>query len=282
MAEIAPSVMKALRTRKTGHHSAPSFEEHTQHQCDAMNETAGKLEDYDCPKCRNKGVVYFVGKDGEIKCRECSCMAIRASMARIRGSGLKNLLTIYTFDRFKAETPLQRLMKTTAQNYLNSKDGNWFFIGGQSGAGKSHICTAIAGELLHRDIAVRYMLWKDESTKIKAVITDENEYDRLIAPFKTVPVLYIDDLFKPTYDERGQKRQPSAGDISLAFEILNSRYIAGLHGKSGITIISSEWTIEELQHVDPAVGGRIFQMSRGFCISITPGESKNYRLRRQK
>lgn len=274
--------MKALRARKTGHHSVPSFEEHTQHQCDAMNETAGKLEDYDCPKCKNKGVIYFVGEDGEIKCRKCSCMAIRASMARIRKSGLKNLLSIYTFDRFKTETPLQRQMKAAAERYLKDQTGSWFFVGGQSGAGKSHICTAIAGELLHRGEAIRYMLWKDESTKIKAAITDEKEYDRLVAPFKTVPVLYIDDLFKPTYDEHVRKRQPSAGDVSLAFEILNSRYIAGLHGQRGITIISSECTMEELQRVDPAVGGRIFQMSQGYCISVTQGESKNYRLRRQK
>ena len=243
-----------------------------------MNATAGKLEDYDCPKCKNKGVIYFVSEGGEIKCRECSCMAIRASMARIRNSGLQNLLNIYTFSRFQTDTPLQKLIKSTADRYLDDRSSSWFFIGGQSGAGKSHICTAIAGELLKCGKAVRYMLWKDESTKIKAVVNDENEYDRLISPLKTVPVLYIDDLFKPVYDDdRGQKRQPSPGDISLAFEIINSRYIAGPHG---VTIISSEWTMDELQRIDPAVGGRIFQMSQDYCISITPGENKNYRLRR--
>lgn len=264
---------------RQGNRSAPSFEEHTQHQCDAMNATAGKLEDYDCPKCRNKGVIYFVGEGGEIKCRECACMAIRASMARIRNSGLQNLLDIYTFSRFRTETPLQKLMKSTAEQYLDDSDGSWFFVGGQSGAGKSHICTAVAGELLKRGEAVRYMLWKDESTKIKAAINDEDEYDRLISPLKAVQVLYIDDLFKPVYDDRGVRRQPSPGDISLAFEIINSRYIAG---PSGVTIISSEWTMDELQRIDPATAGRIFQKAQDYCISITPGKDRNYRLRRQK
>ena len=264
---------------RQGNRSAPSFEEHTQHQCDAMNATAGKLEDYDCPKCRNKGVVYFIGEDGEIYCRECACMAIRSSMARIRNSGLQNLLDLYTFSKFQTETPLQKLMKSTAEQYLNDRDGSWFFIGGQSGAGKSHICTAIAGELLKRGEAVRYMLWKDESTKIKAAINDEDEYDRLISPLKTVQVLYIDDLFKPVYDDRGTRRQPSPGDISLAFEIINSRYIAG---PKGVTIISSEWTMDELQRIDPATAGRIFQMAQGYCISIAPGKDRNYRLRRHQ
>jgi DNA replication protein DnaC len=244
-----------------------------------MNATTGKLEDYDCPVCKNKGVVYFVGDDGEIRCRECACMAIRTSMARIRGSGLQNLLDVYTFDRFETETPLQHLMKSTAKKYLDDHTGKWFFIGGQSGAGKSHICTAVAGELLHRGGAVRYMLWKDESTKIKSAITDEDEYDRRVSLLKTAPVLYIDDLFKPVIDDRGTRKQPSPGDISLAFEIINSRYIAGARGK---TIISSEWTMDELQRVDPATAGRIFQRAQEYCISITPGEEKNYRLRRRK
>ena len=87
-------------------------------------------------------------------------MAIRASMARIRNSGLQNLLDIYTFSRFQTDTPLQKLMKSTAEQYLDDSDGSWFFVGGQSGAGKSHICTAVAGELLKRGEAVRYMLWK--------------------------------------------------------------------------------------------------------------------------
>ncbi len=249
------------------------------HQCDALNATAGKLEDYDCPICKNKGVVYFIGGDGDIHCKECSCMTIRDSMARIRNSGLQNLLSNCTLDRFETETPLQQLMKTTAARYLSAGENSWFFVGGQSGAGKSHICTAIAGELLRRGKAVRYMLWKDESTKIKAAINDEDEYDRLISPLKTVPILYIDDLFKPVYDDRGKRKQPTPGDISLAFEIINFRYIAG---PRGITIISSEWTMDELQQVDPATAGRIFQMAQKYCISIIPGKDRNYRLRRQK
>ena len=38
-------------------------------------------------------------------------------------------------------------------------------------------------------------------------------------------MLYIDDLFKPTYDDFGKPRSPTAADIKLAFEIINYRYV---------------------------------------------------------
>lgn len=250
-----------------------NFKEYTQRQCDALNASEGKLQDYDCPTCHNKGMVYFVSDSSEICSKDCSCMALRDSIARIRSSGLQRLMKIYTFASFRTDTPLQKQMKSTAMKFLKEQSGQWLFTGGQSGAGKSHLCTAVSGELLRKGIAVRYMLWKDESTQIKAVINQSEEYKRLITPLKTVQVLYIDDLLKPVLDENGRRKQPNSGETFLAFEIINARYISGL-----VTIISSEWTMDELQRIDPATGGRIFQMTQGFCLSISAGQEKNYRL----
>lgn len=263
-----------LRKYRKENHSEFNYEEYVQRQCKILNEMSGTLDDYDCSICRNKGDIYFVTENNEICRRPCACRAIRESAARIRKSGLQRLINQYTMDSFRAETALQKEMKSCAQRFLKNSDGQWFFAGGQSGAGKSHICTAVSGELLRYGIAVRYMLWKDESTRIKAVINDEAEYGRLIGPLKAVPVLYIDDLFKPVLDEFGRRKQPNPGDIQLAFEIINARYIAGL-----VTIVSSEWTIEELQQIDPAIGGRIFQMAKDYCLSISLGKEKNYRLK---
>lgn len=263
-----------LRKYRKENHSGFSFEEHTRRQCEQLNAAVGDKSDYDCPVCHNKGWIYFVTEDNEICSKPCDCTAIRESAAQIRTSGLQRLMNLYTLDKFHTETDLQQRMKNTALRFLEDQTGKWLFAGGQSGAGKSHLCTGVAGELLRRSIAVRYMLWKDESTRIKAVVNDDSEYRKLVESLKTVPVLYIDDLFKPVLDERGQRKQPNPGDIHLAFEIINTRYIAGL-----VTIISSEWTIEELQQIDPATGGRIYQMAEGYCLSISPGKEKNYRLK---
>jgi DNA replication protein DnaC len=91
-------------------------------------------------------------------------------------------------------------------------------------------------------------------------------------------VLYIDDLFKPVQDDTGERRQPNPGDIRLAFELLNFRYIH----RDLITIISSEWTIDELQDIDPAIGGRVYQRSKDYCLTISREEYKNYRLHSAK
>lgn len=263
-----------LRKYRKENHSGFSFEEHTRRQCDALNASPGKLQNYDCSVCHNKGIVYFVSDGNEICSKPCSCVPLRESAARIRTSGLQRLMSLYTLDKFRTETALQQHMKAAALRFLHDQSGQWFFAGGQSGAGKSHICTAVSGELLHCGVAVRYMLWKDESTQLKAIVNDRIEYERSIDPLKTVEVLYIDDLFKPVLDESGRRKQPNPGDIQLAFEIINARYISGR-----VTIISSEWTIEELQRIDPATGGRIYQMAEGYCLSISQGKEKNYRLK---
>lgn len=255
-------------------HSVPSSEEYSKRQCELHNSIPGKLPGYDCPICKNKGVIYFMDGDYEVT-RPCSCMEIRNSIMRLRHSGLQSLLNLNTFDNFKTDTSFQKNMKSMAQNYLNDYSGRWFFAGGQSGSGKTHICTALAGELLKRGIAIRYMLWCNESTQMKAATTDSDEYLRLIEPLRQVPALYIDDLFKPVLDEYGKRKRPTPGDIKLAFDIINSRYVH----PNLITVISSEWNIDELQDIDAAIGGRIYERAKGFCISISPDSDKNYRLR---
>jgi DNA replication protein DnaC len=114
------------------------------------------------------------------------------------------------------------------------------------------------------------MRWRDESAKLKALVNDAIEYSRLIRELKKVEVLYIDDFFKV---QRGQ--QPTPADINLAFEILNYRYANKLQ-----TIISSEKTLDDILLIDDAVGGRIYELAKGFGMSLAYDKSKNFRLRR--
>ena len=110
---------------------------------------------------------------------------------------------------------------------------------------------------------VRYFLWRDEAPKLKALVNDREEYERIIEQVKRVDVLYIDDFFKGTV---------TPADINLAFEILNSRY----NSDKLITIISTEMTIENILSLDEAVGSRIYERCKGFYIK-TPKD--NWRLR---
>lgn len=242
-----------------------------------LNETEGKLDEsiYDCPLCKNKGVIYFIKAYSDyegVACVTCDCMELRESRRRIKKSGIEPLLKYYTFESYKTDKPFQRGIKQRAEEFVNGgyHESSWFFIGGQVGCGKTHICTAIAGELLKNGKAVRYMQWRDDATKLKAYANSE-ERDELIKPFKETKVLYIDDLFKT---QQGVNVTPA--DVNLAFEILNYRYN---NRDKLITIISSEKLIPEIIAIDEAVGSRIKELCGAkFSIGINPDKEKNYRL----
>jgi DNA replication protein DnaC len=183
----------------------------------------------------------------------------------------------YTFDKYEAEEPWQQTIKATAQRFLQDDRNTWFFIGGQSGAGKTHICTAIAVHYIRNGKEVKYMLWRDEITKVKAVVNDPEQYGELMKALKETDVLYIDDLFKGGKGEDGQYKPPTAADINAAFEIINYRY----NNPNLITIISSERTLVELNEIDEAIAGRIAERAKesGYCINLKKDKSRNWRMK---
>ena len=241
--------------------------------CQRLNEVKGKLKDYDCDWCKNKGVIYAV-KDGYIVAQRCNCMMVRENVVRVRESGLESLLEKNTFDAYIAQEPWQVKIKKAALDFLEDCENNWFFIGGQVGAGKTHICAALVGELMNRGYASKYMCWKEESTQIKSLITDRDSYEPLMYGLKNMPVLYIDDFFKTSLTDKGEKVKPTQGDINLAFEILSYRYNNGK-----ITVISSEMTVDEIISCDEAIGSRIFQKTKNYGFDLAKDQNKNQRLK---
>lgn len=231
------------------------------------NEAQGYLTGYDCKECKNRGYITDI-ENGYLISVECKCMNSRRSLWRIEKSGMKDLLKTHTFSAFETKEPWQADMKQRALDFVNEKSECWFATCGTVGAGKTHICTAICRRLISDGREVRYMLWRDESVKLKAMVNDADEYTALITPYKKVDVLYIDDLFKT---KKGA--EISQGDINLAFEILNYRAIR----KDLITIISSEKTLEEITEIDEATGSRIFQRCGEYYVRLV--DKPNWRLK---
>lgn len=251
--------------------------------CDDYNKTEGNLNEdgYDCRECRNKGFINVPEQDARGNWYElqtyCKCQKIRGTIRRLNKSGLKNIIKDYTFKNYKDDEPWQKAIKDAAMRFVKDEDHTWFFIGGSSGAGKTHICTAIAGYYLRREKSVKYMLWRDEAVKLKACVTDEAKYSKMIDELKNAEVLYIDDLFKTGKDDKGNPQRPTPADINIAFEILNFRY----NNPKLVTIISSECRVTDILDIDEAIGGRIAEKASnaGYGINIKPDTSKNYRLR---
>ena len=225
---------------------------------DICNKERGNLTGYDCPECLNRGYFVKLNERGYRVNTECKCMEIRRSQKRMRESGLSDLIDRYTFDNYTTNEPWQEKSLETAMKYSENPNG-WFVAVGNPGTGKTHLCTAICGVLLKRGMSTRYMLWKDASTEIKASMKFAEDYEKLVYPYKSCKVLYIDDLFKV-----GKGQEPSSADVSLAFEILNYRY----NDSSLITIISSELLLESILDIDEAVGSRIYERCKGNYLRL--------------
>lgn len=260
-------------------------QEWAQAQADKYNRGVGYLAEqdgYNCDRCKNKGYVAAVYHDEQFgyytqELVPCACQRIRKALQRLNRSGLSNVAKRYTFAQYETTEPWQQAIKTAAEKFCKDDANNWFFIGGQSGAGKSHICTAIALHYIRTGKDTRYMLWRDEITRLKACITDSEEYAAMIGELKNAEVLYIDDLFKSGKTPDGRPATPTAADINAAFEIINYRY-----GRSElITIISSEKTLTDLLQVDEAIAGRIAEKTKegSYCLNLKPDKNRNYRLK---
>lgn len=261
-----------------------------QRKVDLYNESTGNLNEqdgYDCPRCKNKGYIARVqyyeiyGSYREVLC-PCRCNRARNALRRLARSGLKDVVKKYTFERYQTIEPWQEDVKRKALQFCeeNKKPNNpnrCFFMGGQSGGGKSHLCSAIAIQLLRDGMDVRYMIWNKEIDNIKAIVNDSEQYAAKMKELEEVEVLYIDDLFKRGKDEFGNQRLPSEPEARRAFEIINLRSL----NPSLITIISCEWTLAELIEIDEATAGRIYELAKaaGYCINIKKDRAKNWRLR---
>ncbi len=241
-----------------------------QSRADSYNALTGKEDGtgVHCEECRDKGFVAFVDPDsGKFTIRECRCYGTRLTVQRLQRCGVWKRARHCKLEDFKNNTPTQRAMKELTEQFSQDPEDHWLMLCGQSGAGKTHLCTAAFVQLSHRrGLAGQYLLWNADGRQLKAASMDDDA--GLWGKYKQTELLYIDDLFKGR-----QNQGPTDADIRLAFELLDYRYNNRL-----ITILSSEMTFDQLLSLDQAIAGRIREMCGDFLVSIAPDAAKNYRL----
>jgi len=233
--------------------------------------------EYQCSKCLDSGWLDFYDEDGNRFAKKCECRLAREAEERLQASGLAEAVAVQTFEAFRTDTPIREHTKRVAQQYIvDLFDGEdpqrrpWLYVGGNPGSGKTHICTAVCGEILKHNIGVRYMQWLEESKKLKYANSDESFTDA-VNDYINPSVLYIDDLFKQKYTARPVFTE---ADIKIAFMILNGRYL-----QNKPTIISSEWDlVDHLLDADEGIFSRVYERCKYHMISIPRDLENNYRL----
>lgn len=213
-----------------------------------MNAKRGDLKGYHCDKCNDEGIYYYI-KDDWFEATICPCMKLRRSKAGI------------TFDSYEAKENWQMAIKKRAMEYTQRED-RWFFIGGQVGAGKTHICKAILTEL-SKSKSVDSMEWISASRTLKGMVNTP-EYQTEIIRYRKAQVLLIDDFFYGNVTD---------ADKALAREIINYRYIEHL-----TTIINSERTISEIAHIDEGTAGRIKERAGQYVMNLGKDTRKDMRI----
>ena len=228
----------------------------------------GRLTGYDCPVCRNKGFVYKMSGMTEVA-QPCTCMRVRDDVRRMTRSGLYDKLQVKTFESFRTQAPWQKLLRDRAALYAAKHDMPGFFIGGQPGSGKTHLCTAICAALLRQGMDVQYFVWESYVKEIlsRSSNADRDEWEKRMQPLLTADAVYLDDFLR--------KENPSQAERSVAFDVINRRYTEGK-----ITIVSSEKDIVTLRQTDQAVAGRLCEMCGDtYCLNVDADAGKDYRMR---
>lgn len=230
-----------------------------------------KEDGYNCPICNNKGEIYKVYMSDKektgyeypyMKTVPCSCMNKRIGYQRSRMSGLPEG---YEFGTFRTDEQFHADMKRLCERYFNDnawKAGDWLYIGGAVGCGKTHIVTALARELVYERNVV-YMNWVRDGLNMKSKVTDALDYQTQLRKYTETEVLFIDDFLK------GNIRD---ADSRLAYDILNERYLA-----KKPTLFTSELYADEIP--DDGVASRIAEMAKNYTLTIKRDKGKDMRRR---
>ena len=207
--------------------------------------------------------------DGNTNSITCECFENIRVLSNIRRSGLEKMIDKYKMDTFVCKIDWQKKIKENADRYIVKRSHDWFFIGGQVGSGKTHICVAICHELMKLGCELKYLSWRDYLNDLKSSFNrvDANISDKQ-KEYKEIEVLFIDDLFKSGYEKK-----PTTWELEMLSELIDFRYKNGL-----ITIISSELSVPDIVDIDESIGSRIFEKTSEFAIDIHKDKNKNVRF----
>lgn len=234
--------------------------------CENMRE--GNLPYGNCPKCKNKGYIVGIDESGNEYMEDCSCMDKRKNMRMLEESEYSALLRRCTFERFKLKEAWQKNALAKCKDWTRQARFSLLYLGGKTGAGKTHLAVAAFRVALMRGLHGRFVSWRTMSRELKMNMASP-EYERKIRSLKYIPLLLLDDFF---WSPKGSI--PSDEDFRLAKEIIDARFY-----NNRKTIITSNFTAQDIYTMSEEMSGRINEFSGGeknYLLTFG-SELENYR-----
>jgi DNA replication protein DnaC len=232
--------------------------------------TAPKIT-YECEVCKDEGGKFYF-ENGIEYFSECQCQ-IKAKTERLfkssqitfefRKKTFNNWDNAWLADEVRAAHKCSLDYASRFDSIRNTRNNSISLLG-KSGAGKTHLLSAISNTLLNKNIQVFYFPFVEGFNELKS---DFDALNNRIEKMKKVEVLFIDDLFKG-------RKENTQFQIEQMFGVVNYRYMNNLP-----ILISSEKTVDELLKIDEALGSRIYEMSKNHTIELL-GEGVNFRMRK--
>lgn len=200
------------------------------------------------------------------------CTPLRKAKRIMKQSRITEEFQSKSFDNFKVRNIDKTVhsAKNCAEAYTEFFDifridrKNSIALLGVPGCGKTHLLMAVSNDLLRRNVPVIYFPWVEGFNELKANLDTLDERIRIL---QQVDVLFIDDMFKG-------RKEPTEFQQEQAFAIINHRYLNKLP-----ILVSSECDIDTMCGFNMALGSRIYEMCKDYCVVIK-GDPKvlNYRL----
>lgn len=224
--------------------------------------TEASTKTYKCEKCGD--TTWIITEKGAVPC-ECQKLREHEVMQAVSDVGL--MFQNKNFGNFKVETDVQRVLKEECMEYVkkfiksNMLDRCSLCICGNVGTGKTHLASAVANNLIAKNIGVVKINYRTFITRMKQRIVDSTAYDKDMDRVTEAEVLFIDDLYKGRITE---------SDANIMYEIINRRY-----ENHRPLILTTEKSIESLLNFDEGIASRIIEMCGGNILS---SKGQNMRL----
>lgn len=220
---------------------------------------------FTCNHCQDTG---FVGS------RMCACMKELIVMKNIADSGMGRLIERQSFENFdlewyrSSEDDYRRACHnlSTARAFADGFSVGWgknLLLIGNTGTGKTHICTAIAKSIIGRGFDVLY----DTAHNILRELADDQFRDRYRQPeplgdkYLECDLLILDDLGAEFSNQV---------TVSCLYNLINTRQNKGLS-----TVISTNLSAQELAG---RYDGRIYSRIIGSDYTVLSFTGKDHRI----